>query len=536
MSKFWLYKTNLKNAILGIYIYSIFVELKFRGVFVKMSTNINLLGINLAGGITLGVAFVALLLLLVMYSVWGISRVLSIPNNKTVTDVKMGRMSVKTVIAFIFVVGILVRVATALLFVEKNNYTDVLLNQFNTYKDQGFKGFQLGDRSNTFYPLAYLINGLFGTFGNLFGSETLLAFSLRLPLIIADVCSAVILYFIARKYINKQVATIVSALFLLNPMFYFNSSMAGQLNSLLTLSLLITFYFMATRRTFWMLFFYGVSLMIHRDAQILLVPMAVYSIYLIVRSYLAIRREGRSGMKSDATKNGVWVVPVSIIGVFAIMWLVCLPFVANSMGYNPFKFLNTAYIQMLKTYDNYGVDALSLYNIFLRNGEVTAVTFPALQFGIVFLVLATLISVILFLSKRNRANMVLIASFVMFTIGIYFINFTASTLVPSVAVLLLSYVFIKDRRLLKIYALMSICVVLNMLASVVKNDLLNAGFGFVINVTLSVIVMLVHIYFTIVVLDICMSSNIVALNTDPEITFSQANKNWLRIRRQRAME
>ena len=288
---------------------------------------------------------------------------------------------------------------------------------------------------------------------------------------------------------------------------------------------------MANRKTVLMVLFYGISLLVHRDAQMLFVPIAVYLVYLFVRSILTIKRNGRDGFLKDNTRNSVVVVPVAIVGVFFAMWLISIFFVSGVMGYNPFVFLNRMYIQMLQTYDSYGTDALSLYNLFKRNGELTAFSFPALMFGIVFVLLSTLISVVLYLSKRNRANMVLISSFVMLTLGLYFVNFTHSTLVPCVALILLSYVFIKDRRLLKVYVLLSIAIVLNQIASVVNNGLLEDGFGFAVNVAMSVLAILTHMYFTVVVLDICMSSNIVALSADPNIAFGQANKNWLRIKK-----
>ncbi|MCL1944540.1 MAG: glycosyltransferase family 39 protein [Firmicutes bacterium] len=487
---------------------------------------INLLGINVAGGIILGVVFVVVLILLAMYTVWGFGRVMALPNNRSHVNVKLGKVSIKAALAYIIVIGIVARIIAAILVSGQTDYIGSLLDGHTQFDRIGLEGYLNTKGWNVMYPLTYLINGLFGKVGGLFHDADVLAFFLRLPYILADLISAFILYAIARKFVNKQVGVLVVALFMLNPMFFLNSGIAGFANSLLILSLLGTFYFMARRNTFAMLFFYGLSLLLHRDAQMLLAPMMVYLVYLVVRSIITIRRDGKAGFMKDKARNSVVVVPLTVVSVFLGMWIVSLPFVSVQYGFNPFVYLNRSFIQMIQIFDNYGVNALSLYNLFLRNGELTAYSFPALTFGIVFLILGILISAILFLSKRNRANMVLISSFIMVTIALYFINFTSATLVPSVALILLSFILIKDRRILKVFVLLSFAVSLNQLTSLVYNTTITEGFGLGLNIAMSVIAILTHIYFTMVVLDICMSSNIVVLSTEPDIGIGQANKWW----------
>ncbi|MDR1138727.1 MAG: glycosyltransferase family 39 protein [Clostridiales bacterium] len=492
--------------------------------------NINTLGINLAGAITLGIVFVAVLIVLAIYSVWGLSRVLAIPNNRNHINVRIGKASIKTALAFILVLGIVVRIVASILVAGDDSLTFTLVQQYNNYQDLGLGGYLTNGIA--LYPVSYIINGVFGQIGDVFGDAEVLSFFLRLPFVLADIASALVLYSITRKYVNKQAAIIVTALFFFNPVFFLNSSIAGQYNSLLILTLLLTFYFLTLRKTAWMIVMYGLSLLIHRDAQIFVAPIAVYVIYLVVRSIIMLRREGKSGMFKDRARNSVIVVPLSIVCVFVGMWLISLPFVANTYGYNPFVFLNRLYIQMIQYFDNYGYNALNLYNLFNRNGEVTAYTFPSLTFGIIFLLLATVIPLVLFLSKRNRANMVLIASFVMLTLGLYFINFTHSTLVPCVALLLLAYVFIKDRRILKVLIALSLAISINQLASLAHGTTLSNGWALGISIVTSIVAIISHIYFTIMILDICMSSNILTLNVDPDATIGQANRNWLKWHKQ----
>ena len=59
-----------------------------------------------------------------------------------------------------------------------------------------------------------------------------MALLVKLPLIIADFVSAILLYKLAAKYVNRYVGTIVSGIFLLSPVFMISSSVWGSTYSL----------------------------------------------------------------------------------------------------------------------------------------------------------------------------------------------------------------------------------------------------------------------------------------------------------------
>ncbi|MDR3021093.1 MAG: hypothetical protein LBU60_00200, partial [Clostridiales bacterium] len=345
---------------------------------------------SLNGSIILAVFLIAFVAI-VLYSVLGFTRVLS--DTVTVGDpvITYKRIKLKYIVLFIFVIGLIIRFVCAALFDGSIGGMYGLVGAFRMFQSDGLNGYSIfnADTTSQIYPLAFYINSVFGWLGSKFGDDTILYFFMRVPFIMADLGSAFLLYFITKKYINIQSAVIVLALFLLNPLFFINSSIDSRVNSILILALLCTFYFMVKRNVVAMLAFYGVSLLLDRGAQYVFAPIAVYTVYLFVRAIINVKKDGAKDYLKDNSRSPMLLVPLSIIGVFLAMWLVSLPLVKSSMGFNPFKFLVETFIVNIKRYELFGLDALSLYNLFGRNGQALSYNFNGLFFGITFLLLSS---------------------------------------------------------------------------------------------------------------------------------------------------
>jgi hypothetical protein len=384
--------------------------------------------------------------------------------------------------------------------------------------------------------LAFYVNALFGSLGNSFADERFMLLGLRLPYILADIGSAILLYAIAKKYANAQVGAVIAGLFMLNPIFMLNSSMASQINSLMILTLLLALYCLLRRNVVGMLIFFGLSLLIDATAQYFVAPLIVYAVYLFVRAIRSthrIRREGGSDLPllKDPERNNIVLVPLTMVGVLLGMFLITLPLSIEGYGTNPWTFVNEMYLSRIDKLAYFGRNSLSLYNLFTRNGIPLGGNFPAMFFGVSFLLLSATIATVLFLSKRNRANMVLISSFVLLTLATYFVDFDAYALVVFLAVLLLSYVVVKDKRLLQVYGIYTVLLLINSMVArtawLDTGNYLVEGGGMVVNIVLTVISLLAHIYFTIIVLDVCMTNRRLQLRADDTATFRESLKNWL---------
>lgn len=116
-------------------------------------------------------------------------------------------------------------------------------------QEVGFSNFY-SDNVFTDYPPGYLyILSLLAFVKSLFQlSSEQFYLLLKLPAIIADTALAYLIYKELKKTFNEKISIITSLLVLFNPAFIFNSSIWGQIDSLFTLTLFLSIYFLKNNR------------------------------------------------------------------------------------------------------------------------------------------------------------------------------------------------------------------------------------------------------------------------------------------------
>ena len=185
-------------------------------------------------------------------------------------------------------------------------------------------------------------------------------------------------------------------------------------------------------------------------------------------------------------------------------------------------------------------NALSIYTIFGQNYKILGTNFPTALFAGMFALLVAVVSLVVFLMKKNRANLVLLTSFLLATLAIFLIGANEWSLLPSLALMLVAFVVIKDKRILKVFTILSTFVVLNAVLVMFGGNQISSIFteGYfnvttstgisVFNILLSVFTVLTYIYFAVVVLDISLTKNRKLLDVKPTASFGEVMKNWIR--------
>ncbi len=98
---------------------------------------------------------------------------------------------------------------------------------------------------------------------------------LKLPAIIADITLAYLIYKEVKKTFSEKISLISSFLILFNPAFIFNSSIWGQIDSLFTLTLFLSIYFLQNKKLKLASLILGLTFLIKPQA------IAVFPIFLI---------------------------------------------------------------------------------------------------------------------------------------------------------------------------------------------------------------------------------------------------------------
>lgn len=460
------------------------------------------------------------------------------------------QLNFTAVMGTILIIGLIVRLIFA--FVVRGNLTDfnAFINLFDSVTKNGFAGnYYTAYGIGNIYPLAYIVFGGMGALASLFGadiSSAAMPLFVKLPMIICDLATAYLMYRAARKYINGYVALTVCAFVCVCPVFVFASSVWGSLYSVLALLLALVMYFIAQKNFIGIIGTYAAAMLVMPDALYLFPVVAVYVIYNFAAAVRCLKKTRLQGIK-EITKNsecaGVITIPAAVIASGILMYLVSLPSIIGSVGAGYFTWLYRFFLHPLGNMASFGRDSLGIFNIFVRNGVALDPEFPTVVFSVIFGVIVTGIVLLIYLSKKNRANLVFLGGYVLFTMATYFVNFSALSLLPVLAMFLLSYLFIRDKRMLQIFGVLSLVVTLNACFALCGNgyltssstvvastDVLNSGAGLVGNIICSVLAVLTHLYATIVLLDISMSSKRKLLPESERIGFLAAMRGFFGIK------
>lgn len=514
-------------------------------VFVNIETTLIAANTNGTVGTLITILFTILLLTLMIVGAYLLMRtigqkksILQEDKNGELVQIDEHIMGVptKTALIFVIILGMVIRIIFGMTIKGDALILQNLTSAVEHYKNTGLRDYY-GD--GQLYPIAMYI---FSLFGGIIGSglsttSVGLQLLLKLPLFLAEIGIVVLLYKIAKKYTNLKVGFIVASLYFLNPLFLMSTSMATSSSVLVAFFLLASFYLMINKKYFAFIAVFFLAILTDSIALLFVVPVLIYSIYLIAKGIKACKLNGVDGMMQDKQRAIVVLIPLYfIVGVIASA-LIAWPLMAVATK-NAFLgvFDKVWFSGILDNYGTFSDNALSIYNIFLRNGIPIGDGFPVLVFFIIFFLLACGIVLSIYLSKKNRANFVLITAFVVVTIATYYIGATAYSMLPALVLLLFAFILIKDRRILKIFTLFSLLIFVNAIAALIhsgnfanvitgtgETHLISGG-GLAINIICTVLAVIIHVYFTMVTLDICMNNKVNYLKIDENARFMDGLK------------
>lgn len=390
------------------------------------------------------------------------------------------------------------------------------------------------------YPLHYLLVGV--TAGNAYsmglGEYSLaMQFILKFPMIIADMFTAYIIYSAAKKYLNENVAIILSGVVLLCPVFIFASAVWTSVYSLVTPFIVGSVYAIACKKNKTAICLYGLSLLICREASYLFPLFAVYYVYLIVKYLISLSK----GTKSEVTGASVAGIILTSIVMVVVRYVICLPLTIQEYSGDFFAYVYNIYFYPLKELAYYSNNGLSVYNVLMRGGWETDIIFRdqnAAWFISGFAIVITALTLVLYFSRKNRAILALTAAFVFFLLNTVYFDFSATAMVPTLMLMLLSFIFIKDKRILRIFFCESVLLIILMCSVFISGQyfgnasmdlfftnkyytgltqLTSSTGGLIVLIILSVASIALLIYNVKIIMNIAMTDEIAALGGNEKI-------------------
>lgn len=286
-------------------------------------------------------------------------------------------------------------------------------------------GVYSSSRSADYPPLYMYVLWLVGKLG---GTVTLSSFYnilLKLPSIAADVVTSLIIYKLARKRLSFEISTVLSVFYLFNPAVLVNSSVWGQVDSFFTLILVAAIWMLSEGKL------YISSIMF--SAAVLMKPQGI--IFLPVLFFELVRRKSiKEFLKSAALGIGTALV-------------IILPFALT----NGFTWIFKLYSNTVGEYPYATVNGFNFWALLGKNYVKDTDTFLGVSYhnlGMAFIVLVTLLSWVMYIKAKNMkfasaAALVQISGVFTFASSMH-----ERYLFPALALAVLAYIYLKDKRIL----------------------------------------------------------------------------------------
>ncbi|MDQ2086085.1 glycosyltransferase family 39 protein [Herbivorax sp. ANBcel31] len=266
---------------------------------------------------------------------------------------------------------------------------------------------------------------------------------IKLPSIIADVVTAYIIFKLAYKELKPEFSLLLSGLFLFNPAILINSTLWGQVDSFFMLMVIIFLMFIKAEKK--------PEATAALAAATLMKPHGVFFIPILIYE-LCIELFRRKNIK-----NFLMSVVYGLITCIVIL----LPF---SFTQHPLWIFDL----FLETSEGYKHASLNAFNFFALLGQnltkdtETFFIFSYNIWGHIFFGIICFVITPFFYFKSKSSNVLYLASLIQ-TIGIFVFwsRMHERYMYPAVALALIAFIYIKDIRLMGIFALSSLTIFVN---------------------------------------------------------------------------
>ncbi|MHB1315249.1 MAG: phospholipid carrier-dependent glycosyltransferase [Christensenellales bacterium] len=371
---------------------------------------------------------------------------------KTEFSLHVERESNNTLLLWILFIGIVLRLILAVKFEGYPTDIGCFKGWSNLAYEKGLAEFY-HTPVFTDYPPGYMyILYAVGFIKNVLGianDSAIFTLLLKLPSILCDILSAALVYRYAKKHCNKNVATLLFAIMVLNPAYFVNTAVWAQIDSLFTLILVLSFYLFEQDKKVLASMVYGLAVLVKPQAllfgPIILLPF----ISEIIKDW----------------KKGLLKAALCGAAALLVIYVFSLPFGFAHEGLSPSWLVD----KYFKTATSYEYATLNAPNLFALTGNNWVgvkkewFLFSFQDWGTFFMILSIAASMAFYLFKRKKSNIYLTAA--LLVTGIFMLGHYMHEryIFPVLLLLMLAYISTRDKRLLAIFTGFSATLTINLL-------------------------------------------------------------------------
>ncbi len=364
------------------------------------------------------------------------------------TDFKMKRLFTNHY-ALLIILGLAVKLAAT--FIQFGFDTDIIC--FKSWSEAVFAGgFGKFYTSATFtdYPPGYMyilyVVGAIRAFLDLPYDSTAFTLLVKLPAIIFDIAIGMFIYFAAAKKTKANYAFFLGLAFVLNPAVIVDSSVWGQVDSSYTLFVLASVYFLAESKQLASFLLFTAAVLIKPQALIF-TPVFIFS---------AVDKL----LKNHFNKRSVTIFLRDAALSVLLLFLGVLPF-APKFDFTP---VIKQYGETLSSYSYATVNAYNFYAFIGANWKPAETPFMFLTFsmwGIIFIDVIVILGFYLLMRNRSKANYFFMAALFNILTFMFSIKMHERYVYPVMALLLMAYVYKREKKFLLLFAGFSMTLFIN---------------------------------------------------------------------------
>ncbi|OPY57662.1 MAG: hypothetical protein A4E55_01508 [Pelotomaculum sp. PtaU1.Bin035] len=351
--------------------------------------------------------------------------------------VKIHPGQVRVLMLTMLCVGLLLRISSATL-VDGHPFDISLFKSWATAAANNLFQFYSSPRSSDYPPLYIYVLFLIGKVAGVPAMSPYFTLLLKLPSIVADVATSYFIYRLAGKYLSLEISAMLSAFYIFNPAVFINSTFWGQVDSFFTFIVTLAIFLLSEKKIGFSSALFAAAVMM-KPQGIIFLPVLFFEL---------------------ARQKSFKIILKALAFALSTAMVIVLPFSLNEGALWIFKlFSNT-----LSEYPYASVNAFNFFSLIGKNYVKDASAlfiFSYHNWGMIFIVMLTAFSWFIYIKGNGRvfasaAALLLIAGVFTFSTRIH-----ERYLFPAVALSILAFIYLRDKRLLLLSAGFSSTVYIN---------------------------------------------------------------------------
>jgi Gpi18-like mannosyltransferase len=303
--------------------------------------------------------------------------------------------------------------------------------------DGGLGIFYNGDFFADYPPLyVYLLSflGFIRDAAGIDASSAGYGLMVKMPAMILDIVFAYFIYRLAEKEINAKAGLFLSALVLLNPAVMANSALWGQVDIFITVLMVLTLYMLYKNKLFLSSVLFLLALLLKPQA-IMIAPVLLF---VFIRNII---------VSKDKLKAFL-LLAYSLLAMAALFFIIPLPF---GMDKEPL-WLVGRFMETMSQYQYASLNAMNVYSLaglnFAPYAEHVFLGLPLNVWGFIFVGVICVYALWLYIKNPSRKYIFIVAAFIVYSVFEFTHSMHERYLFVVPILMLVAYIFIRDRRLL----------------------------------------------------------------------------------------